>query len=113
MFRSPVRVLAILGLLGIACASAPPPPRTAAPRTVDLPRSSIAAMLAHRDELGLAPAQVEALSRRNDALARENEALRARLTAGSSGGAPPPGTASGRGGRHGGRRPQAPAHAPD
>ncbi|RPH65190.1 MAG: hypothetical protein EHM78_25775 [Myxococcaceae bacterium] len=108
-----MRVLTLLGLLGIACASAPPPSRPAVPKTVDLPRSSIAAVLLHRDELGLTPAQVDTLSRRDDALAKEDEALRARLTTGSSSGAGSPAAAPGRGGRHSGRRPQPQAHAPD
>ena len=81
--------------------------------TSDLPRSSIAADLLHREELGLAPAQVDALSHRDDALAKEDEALRARVAAGSSTGTATPAGTPGRSGHHGGRRPQAQAHAPD
>ncbi|HET9035616.1 MAG TPA: hypothetical protein VFN45_05405 [Myxococcaceae bacterium] len=108
-----MRLLTLVGLLGISCASAPPSPQPAVPRTVDLPRSSIAAVLLHRDELGLTSAQLDALSRRDAALAKEDEALRARLTAGTSTGTGNPAAAPGRGGRHGGRRPPPQAHAPD
>jgi hypothetical protein len=71
---------------------------------VDLPRSSIVAVLQHREELGLTPAQVEALLRRDDQLAREDAALRAAVarsnpSASSPSAAPPPasGGSSGKG----------------
>jgi hypothetical protein len=92
------------------------PPPIDAPAAEDLPRSSIAAILLQRQELGLTPAQVDALTRRDDALAKEDEALRARVAAGtSSPTSPPPASAgmSGRHGRRGGQRPQAAGHAPD
>lgn len=52
--------------------------------------------------------------RRDDALAREDEALRARLASSSSARSGPPEQApagGGRGGRRGGQRPSSPAHA--
>jgi hypothetical protein len=124
VFTQPVRTAPLLGLLALACASAPtpappapPPIVAAAPATEDLPRSSIAAILLHRQELGLGADQVEALTRRDDALAKEDAALRARLAAGTSSAtssAPPPsGGMSGRHGRHGIQRPQPTAHGPD
>jgi hypothetical protein len=105
----------------MACASAPPPAPPAPPPIVapaaDLPRSSIAAILAHRVELGLTSGQVDALSRRDDALAKEDAALRARLaTTSTSGPASPPASPS-TGGRHGrrggGQRAPTAAHGPD
>ena len=122
VFCRTVRLLVSVATAAIACASAPAPvpAPTAAPpvtaRQADLPRSSIAAILLHRDELALTSAQGQALSARDDALAREDEALRARLSAGSSAGSPPPSPMNGtggRGGRHGIRHAPAPAHAPD
>jgi hypothetical protein len=113
-----VRILLPLAALALACASTPPPrPVTpTAEQTPELPRSSIAAILLHREDLDLTPTQVETLVRRDDALAREDEALRARLASTTSGGttaptstpSPSPG---GRGGRHGGRRAPAQTHA--
>jgi len=116
-----VRSLLLLCILALACASAAPPaPLTEPPilaPSMDLPRSSLAAILAHREELALTAAQVEALSRRDDALAKEDEALRARLAARSSSGStsrPPPSGMGGRHGRRGGQqRTQATTHGPD
>jgi hypothetical protein len=116
-----VRSSPLLCILAVGCASAPPPapptePPIVAPST-DLPRSSIAAILAHRQELALTSAQVEALSRRDDALAKEDEALRAKLAAKSSSGSapqlPPSGTGGRRGRRGGQQRAPAAGHAPD
>jgi len=116
-----VRKSALLCLLALGCASAPPPvlptpPPIVAAAPQDFPRSSIAAVLLHRQELGLTASQVEALTRRDDALAKEDEALRARLTArtSSTSSSPPasPGM-GGRRGRHGGQTPQQAAHHPD
>jgi hypothetical protein len=102
-----VRADLLLALLAVGCAAAPPPRPAPAPPPVDLPRSSIAAILLHRDELGLTPAQVEALERRDDQLARDDAPLRAQLakpasSASSPAPAPPPGSGghSGRGGHH-------------
>lgn len=110
----------LLFLAAVACASAPPPAPPAPPPIVapasDLPRSSIAAILLHREELSLTPAQVEALSRRDDALAKEDTALRTRLATGTSSGSTPPAASAGMGGRHGrrgGQRAATPAHGPD
>lgn len=99
----------------LACASTPPAPRPVAP-AVELPRSSIAAVLLHREELGLTGAQVDALRRRDDALAREDEAIRARLASSSEPRVTPPqaaGSVPGRGGRHGSRPAASHGHAPD
>jgi len=118
-----VRILFPLAAMALACASTPPPrpppPVTpTAEQKPELPRSSIAAILLHREDLDLTPTQVETLVRRDDALAREDEALRARLASTPSGGAAAPTptptpspSAGGRGGRHGARRAPAQAHA--
>jgi len=120
VFRPRVRSLPLLCILALACASAPPPapstPPPIGPPAADFARSSIAAILAHREELALTSAQVEALSRRDDALAKEDDALRARIGAKSSSGSTPPPAPSGTGGRHGrrgGQRAPASGHAPD
>ena len=111
----------LLCLLAVACASAPPPapaapPPLVAPKAEEFPRSSIAGILLHREELVLTAAQVDALTRRDDALAKEDEALRARPAAGSSSttsSSPSPSGLGGRHGRRGGQRPQLAAHGPD
>jgi hypothetical protein len=107
-----------LPAIALSCASAPPPPAepTIAPPAVDLPRSSIAAVLLHRDELKLTPAQVGALQQRDDALAREDAALRARVASGadSGGASPQPAVgAPGRGRHRGGHATQAQTRPPD
>ena len=97
-----------------ACASAPPAP---VPRPAGLPRSSIAAVLTHRQELALTPDQVSALQQRDDALEREDAPLLARMSqTGGSVGHPEGGrtaadapAGSGHGGRHGQRPQVAPA----
>jgi hypothetical protein len=86
-----MRIVLPLAALAIACASIPPPrsppPVTAsAEQKPELPRSSIAAILVHREDLGLTPMQVETLVRRDDALAREDAPLRSSLASTSSGG---------------------------
>jgi len=116
-----VRTSALLCLLALGCASAPPPvpptpPPIVAAAPEDFPRSSIAAVLLHRQELGLTTPQVEALTRRDDALAKEDEALRARLTARTSSTTSSPPASPGMGGRrgwHGGQNPQSAAHRTD
>jgi hypothetical protein len=116
-----MRIVLPLAALAVACASTPtprPPVTPSAEQKPELPRSSIAAILVHREDLALTPTQVETLVRRDDALAREDAALRSKLASTSSGGtatptpsqSPSPG---GRGGRHGARRAPAQAHAPD
>jgi hypothetical protein len=119
-----VRLLLSLAAVLMACASTPPPrPPPSVTPTVEqkpeLPRSSIAAILLHREDLGLTPTQVETLVRRDDALAREDEALRTRLASTTPGGtatptptATPSPSPGGRGGRHGARRAPAQTHAP-
>ena len=117
-----MRTSSLLCLLVLGCASAPPPAPPDPPPIVEsvpenFPRSSIAAILVHRQELELTPAQLEALTRRDDALAKEDEALRARLTARTSSATSSSPAPSGMGGRHGGRRgsqhPQNTPHGPD
>ena len=119
-----MRIVLFLAALAMACASTPPPrPPTPGTPTAEqkseFPRSSIAAILVHREDLALTPTQVETLARRDDALAREDEALRARLASTTSSGGTPPLTPTptpstgGRGGRHGARRAPSQAHAPD
>jgi hypothetical protein len=111
--RSVVRSLALLALIS-GCASPQQPRSSPAGALPALPRSSIAAILAHRDELALAEAQVRQLEARDDQLARENAPLRARLEgspdpsgASRSGSVAPVGSPPGRpggGARHGGTR---------
>jgi hypothetical protein len=115
-----MRIVPVLAAVALACASTPPPrPAQAGTPTAEqkpeLPRSSIAAILVHREDLALTPMQVETLARRDDALAREDEALRARVTSTTSATRPTstPSPSGGRAGRHGARRPPAQAHAPD
>ena len=120
-FPRRVRPSPLLCLLALAGASAPPPapaapPPIVAPKAEEFPRSSISAILLHREELALTAAQVDALSRRDDALAKEDKALRARLDAGPSSttsSSPSPSGMGGRHGRRGGQRPQPAAHGPD
>jgi hypothetical protein len=113
-----VRPASLLPALAVACASATPSPAESsiAPAAVDLPRSSIAAVLLHRDELKLTPAQVGGLQQRDDALAREDAALRARVSSGADSGAtssqPAVGT-PGRGKHRGGHATQTQTRAPD
>jgi hypothetical protein len=81
-----MRILLPLAAVAVSCASTPPPrpppPVTpTAKQKSELPRSSIAAILLHREDLDLTPTQVETLARRDDALAREDAALRARVAA--------------------------------
>jgi len=108
-----VRALVLLAVIG-GCAGSqqsPPPPASALPA---LPRSSIAAILAHRAELALTEAQIGQLEARDDQLYRENASLRARLDASkdspavtSSGPSAPMGSHPGRvggGGWHSGSR---------
>ena len=112
-----MRTSCLLPLLAVACASAPAPaPPTASTAAEDLPRSSIAAILVHREELGLTPAQVDALGRRDDALAKEDAALRPRLATGTPSGtssSQPSAGAGGRRGRRGGQQPRPASHGPD
>jgi hypothetical protein len=120
-----VRTSTLVCLFVLGCASAPPPAPAAPPPIVgppaeDFPRSSIAAILAHRQELQLTSDQLDALGQRDDALAKEDAPIRARMAAGTSTStaqsSPPPssGMGGGRHGHHGGQRPQqSTAHAPD
>jgi hypothetical protein len=115
-----MRILIPFAAVAVACASAPPRPAVtpSVEQKPELPRSSIAAILLHREDLGLTPTQVETLVRRDDALAREDAALRSRTASSSSSGTPattpsPSPSPGGRAGRHGARRAPAPAHAPD
>jgi len=103
-----MRLAFLLCLSLAACASTRPAP---VPRPAGLPHSSIAAVLAHREELGLTLDQANALQQRDDALEREDAPLLART--GQGGGSTAPGDGgrtasdasgfSGRGGRHGRR----------
>jgi len=122
--QATVRSAWLLTSLAVACASAPPPAPVAAPATPpvapagELPRSSIAAILAHREELGLTPDQVTLLQRRDDALAREDEALRKRIAAGSqtpasSSASGFQGSRGGHGGHHSAQRPPDQKRPPD
>jgi hypothetical protein len=110
------RALLVLAFL-CACASAPDPvpadpvpadpaPGGARPPPGPLPRSSIAAVLLHGGELGLDPAQIEALAERDAALAARLDRVRSELGAARApgeGGGRAPGAGSERGARGGGR----------
>ena len=99
-----MRTTQLAAVLLAGCAAAPPPRPASAPSPVDLPRSSLAAILLHRDELRLTPEQVAALERRDDQLARDDAPLRAQLAKPTSSASPAPsptsGGSSGRGGHH-------------
>lgn len=76
----------MLSMLSVTCAlvlGADPKATPAAP-SVSLPRSSIAAVLAHRNELGLDEAQVSQLEERDAALQKQVAELRQQLAATSS-----------------------------
>ncbi|HTB58128.1 MAG TPA: hypothetical protein VLC06_09655 [Polyangia bacterium] len=71
-----------LALSQVACASQPPPPQPIAPVPTNpaalppLPRSSIAAVILHRAELGLTDEQVGEMEQRDQQRERENAAVR-------------------------------------
>ncbi len=71
-------VLAALALLPLLGADSSPPPL---PAPMLLPRSSIAAVLAHRGELGLDDAEVKQLEERDAALQRRLAEIRERFAA--------------------------------
>ncbi len=77
--------LVALALAGGLTLGADPAP-AAVPPAEPLPRSSIAAVLAHRGELGLTDAEARELERRDDAVAKRQEDLREQLSAARRGG---------------------------
>jgi hypothetical protein len=115
-----------LGLLWVACASAKAAAPAASPATLaPLPRSSLAAVLEHRAELGLTEEQVEKLQARDDQREKADASLRDELAAASHGsgstsseGSPAPSSSPGggmgghRGGGRMGRSSSSPAAAP-
>ena len=110
-----------LALSQVACASQPPPPQPIAPVSTTqaalppLPRSSIAAVVLHRAELGLTDEQVDEMEQRDQRREGENAAVREEMekkgqkgssapssTGGSSNGSSPQGMHGGMGsGMHG------------
>lgn len=79
----PTRCHVTLALLLAACVGSPPVPRSSLPRPAKLlPRSSVAAVLGHRAELGLDDDQVRRLEAIDDDLQRQNAALGARAAPG-------------------------------
>jgi len=117
--------LSLLALAALvpACADAPPPPAetpatqatpAAAKPLPPLPRSSIAAVVQHRGELGLTDEQIEAMEKRDREREEEDRALRAEddkkrkaaqeasQSAANAQNAAPPGRAPGGGMRGGG-----------
>ena len=73
----PRRLAPVLALSFLACAHAQPPPPPEPPHPIMLlPRSSIAAILAHRGDLELTDDQVQRLEDRDDALELQQAALR-------------------------------------
>ena len=101
---------AALLLLAVACAHAQPPsastPEAPSLPLLPLPRSSLAAVLAHRGDLELTAEQVERLQMRDEALEREQATLRAALerrhqeSPARTGQQPGAGMGGGPGGRH-------------
>jgi hypothetical protein len=111
-----------LALSQVACASQPPPPQPIAPVATNqaalppLPRSSIAAVVLHRAELGLTDEQVGEMEQRDQQREGENAAVREEMekkgqkgpsapssTGGSGNGGAPQGTHGAMGGgMHGG-----------
>jgi hypothetical protein len=77
-----------LSTVAVTCAllfgAGTPPGASAAPAT--LPRSSIAAVLAHRGELGLTDAEVSELERRDEALQKQIEEIHEQFPAASRAG---------------------------
>ncbi len=67
----PLAPVAVALLLSCAAAPGRPPPSAAAAAPRAIPRSSIAAVLAHREELGLGAAEVGRLEALDGELARE------------------------------------------
>jgi hypothetical protein len=109
-----------LALSQLACASQPPPPQLIAPVPTNqaplppLPRSSIAAVVLHRGELGLTDEQVGEIEQRDQQREGENVAVRGEMekkgqkgpsarssSSGSGNGGAPQGMHGG--GMHGGR----------
>jgi hypothetical protein len=74
-----VLLLAIAALQSFVLV-ADPDPKGGPPLPIQLPHSSIAAVLARRAELGLTPAQVRDLERRDEALQREQGDIRERFS---------------------------------
>jgi hypothetical protein len=112
--RAPSTLL-LVAIAGCAHARQPPIGLEANPHPVVLlPRSSIAAVLAHRGELDLSVEQVERLQGRDDELENEQAALRVALerreqSAEKGAQQPVAGMAGGPGGRHHGQQQSVPA----
>ncbi len=88
--RDPARRLASIALLAAACASSRPAPSAPPPRPMKLlPRSSVAAVLAHRGELELDDRQVQKLEAIDDELQRNYGAGTPSTPAVSPGGSTP------------------------
>jgi len=110
-------VFIFISLLAAACGSQPPPP--AAADLPPLPRSSIAAVLLHRDELALSDEQVHALQQIDEQLADRVAEIKDRVHTPRDGGVarrpPYAGGAGGRGfgSRRGMGRPRASGGAPE
>jgi hypothetical protein len=102
-------IFALALLLG-ACASPPPPPQPIAPAPNNeaalppLPRSSIAAVVLHRAELGLTDEQVGQMEQRDQQREGENAAVRAEMEKKGQSGPAAPSSTSGAG--SGGGAPQ-------
>jgi hypothetical protein len=106
--------LLLLTLSQVACASQPPPPQPIAPVPTNpaplppLPRSSIAAVVLHRAELGLTDEQVGEMEQRDQQRETENAVVREEMEKKSQKGPSAPSSASGSGnggasqGMHGG-----------
>lgn len=120
MYPRTLAVAALLAALVPACADDPPPPPATPASDVapakplaPLPRSSIAAVIQHRGELGLTDAQIETMEKRDREREEEDRALRAEdekkkkaadEAARNAQNAAPPGRAAGGGMRGGGMR---------
>jgi hypothetical protein len=98
--------LLVLALSQLVCASQPPPPQSIAPLPTDpaplppLPRSSIAAVVLHRAELGLTDEQVGEMEQRDQQRETENAVVREEME--KKGQKGPPASSSGSGSGSGG-----------
>src|SRR5262249_25703125 len=76
MRRATVSIGVPAAFLALACATSQPKEVPAASAQASLPRSSIAAVLKHKDELQLTDDQVHRLQELDDQLEQQNAALR-------------------------------------
>ena len=76
MRRAALFIVVSAAFLALGCATSQPKQASTASSQPPLPRSSIAAVLQHKDELQLTDDQVRRLQELDDQLERQNAALR-------------------------------------